>query len=212
MKETWCSRGDIIAKFQHAPKRTEHSKICHWLLPRWILERELIPQESVSLKWGIWVQCTLLSISALLLFRDTSHFSSARHTPGPPSTTSAALASTDLKVPQSEAGYPMACRSSSLCTGMVSFPRKRLMMGRLLANLSLISISKTSVKSAKKEYFWNQKHAPRWLRRQMEHFIILSTESAIPETLMTSRVHITSFCQSCTHIKLRKFMILKTKV
>lgn len=51
------------------------------------------------------------------------------------------------------AGYPMACRSSSLWTGMVSFPRKRLMIGRLLANLSLISISKTSVRSAKKEYF-----------------------------------------------------------
>lgn len=51
------------------------------------------------------------------------------------------------------AGYPMAWRSSSRCTGMVSFPRKRLMIGRLLANLSLISISKTSVRSAKKEYF-----------------------------------------------------------
>lgn len=47
----------------------------------------------------------------------------------------------------------MAWRSSSRCTGMVSFPKKRLMIGRLLANLSLISISKTSVRSAKKEYF-----------------------------------------------------------
>lgn len=41
--------------------------------------------------------------------------------------------------------YPIACFSSSLCTGTTKFPRKRLMMGLLLANLSLTSISKTSV-------------------------------------------------------------------
>lgn len=41
--------------------------------------------------------------------------------------------------------YPMACLSSSLWTGIDSFPKKRLMMGRLLANLSFTSISSTSV-------------------------------------------------------------------
>lgn len=39
----------------------------------------------------------------------------------------------------------MACFSSNLCTGMDSFPRKRFIMGRLLANLSFTSISSTSV-------------------------------------------------------------------
>lgn len=39
----------------------------------------------------------------------------------------------------------MACFSSSLWTGTESFPRKRLMIGRLLANLSFTSISRTSV-------------------------------------------------------------------
>lgn len=43
--------------------------------------------------------------------------------------------------------YPMACFSSSLWTGTESFPRKRLMIGRLLANLSFTSISRTSVGS-----------------------------------------------------------------
>lgn len=41
--------------------------------------------------------------------------------------------------------YPIACFSSSLWTGTTSFPRKRLMMGLLLANLSFTSISNTSV-------------------------------------------------------------------
>lgn len=39
----------------------------------------------------------------------------------------------------------MACFSNSLWTGTDSFPRKRLIIGRLLANLSLTSISRTSV-------------------------------------------------------------------
>lgn len=41
--------------------------------------------------------------------------------------------------------YPIACFSSNLCTGMDSLPKKRFMMGRLLANLSFTSISNTSV-------------------------------------------------------------------
>lgn len=39
----------------------------------------------------------------------------------------------------------MACLSRSLWTGIESFPKKRLMIGRLLANLSFTSISSTSV-------------------------------------------------------------------
>lgn len=39
----------------------------------------------------------------------------------------------------------MACLSKRRWTGIESFPRKRLMIGRLLANLSLTSISRTSV-------------------------------------------------------------------
>lgn len=85
------------------------------------------------------------------------HFLSVRKVLGLQSIISVASVQTNLnKMPTVRADYPMACRSSSLCTGMVSFPRKRLMIGRLLANLSLISISKTSVRSAKKEYFWKQ--------------------------------------------------------
>lgn len=43
--------------------------------------------------------------------------------------------------------------SRSLCTGMISWPKKRLMIGRLLANLSFTSISSTSVIRATKVYF-----------------------------------------------------------
>lgn len=44
--------------------------------------------------------------------------------------------------------------SRSLCTGMISWPRNRLMIGRLLANLSFTSISNTSVIRATKVYFY----------------------------------------------------------
>lgn len=55
--------------------------------------------------------------------------------------------------------YPMACFSKSLCTGTDSFPRKRLIIGRLLANLSFTSISRTSVGRDTKLNLWgNQTH------------------------------------------------------
>lgn len=53
--------------------------------------------------------------------------------------------------------YPIACFSSNLCTGTHSFPRKRLMIGLLLANLSFTSISKTSVGRDTKLNFCGQK-------------------------------------------------------
>lgn len=43
--------------------------------------------------------------------------------------------------------------SISRCTGMVSWPRKRLMIGRLLANLSFTSMYRMSVISATNVYF-----------------------------------------------------------
>ena len=58
------------------------------------------------------------------------HFLSVRKALGLQSIISVASAETTCnRIPD----YPMACRSSSLWTGMVSFPRKRLMIGRLLA-------------------------------------------------------------------------------
>lgn len=53
--------------------------------------------------------------------------------------------------------YPMACLSRSLWTGIDSFPKKRLMMGRLLANLSFTSISSTSVGKDTKLNCYNEK-------------------------------------------------------
>lgn len=53
----------------------------------------------------------------------------------------------------------MACLSKSRWTGMESFPRKRLMIGRLFANLSLTSISRTSVGRETKLNCWNKRRA-----------------------------------------------------
>lgn len=58
--------------------------------------------------------------------------------------------------------HPDACLSSSICTGMFSWPRKRLIIGRLLANLSLISITKTSVIRATKVCFYMEKQRENW--------------------------------------------------
>lgn len=49
--------------------------------------------------------------------------------------------------------------SISLCTGMVSCPRKRLMIGRLFANLSFTSMYRMSVISATKVYFCREAKA-----------------------------------------------------
>ena len=98
------------------------------------------------------------------------HFLSVRKALGLQSIISVASVETTCnRIPD----YPMACRSSSLWTGMVSFPRKRLMIGRLLANLSLISVSKTSVRSAKKEYFWKQNitQVKKEIQNYVYHFI-----------------------------------------
>lgn len=51
--------------------------------------------------------------------------------------------------------------SRSLCKGMISWPRNRLMIGRLLANLSFTSISKTSVIRATKVYFYTKSEMKR---------------------------------------------------
>lgn len=55
----------------------------------------------------------------------------------------------------------MACFSSNRCTGMESFPRKRLMIGRLFANLSFTSISRTSVGRETKLNSWKRNNTQR---------------------------------------------------
>lgn len=50
--------------------------------------------------------------------------------------------------------YSAVALSKSLCTGMMSWPRKRLMIGLLFANLSFTSTSNTSVTRATNVYFY----------------------------------------------------------
>ena len=86
--------------------------------------------------------------------------------------------------------YPMACFSSSLCTGTDSFPRNLLMMGRLLANLSFTSISRTSVGRDTKLNLCRDT-GNIWNDRMIETF--LSTARAEPATRASADPQESSF-------------------
>lgn len=86
--------------------------------------------------------------------------------------------------------YPMACFSSSLWTGTESFPKKRLMIGRLLANLSFTSISSTSVGRDTKLNLWRNKETQisqcHWIGMMFDICVCATVSSHLFASLLGS--------------------------
>lgn len=94
--------------------------------------------------------------------------------------------------------YPIACLSSSRWTGMDSFPKKRLMIGRLFANLSFTSISRTSVGSETKlnSYKTNKQKPKRQKREKVKDLFCLFQMCCLGSHPTTCKAYIQSSLSS----------------
>lgn len=105
---------------------------------------------------------------------------------------------------------PAVCLSSSLCTGIVSWPKKRLMIGRLFANLSLTSISKTSIIRATKVYFCRPEEKKCSIKIKVYSYVFVQGNKIINLTVYSILYKITKFYSYLHLVEMYHGRVLKS--